>query len=316
MRKQEIKYSPIIETIKKTDNLVFKYLSENFNFDEFPEDRHECLQYVKSLMAECQNCALAETRNSVVMPDGTVNAKIMVIGEGPGSMEDAAALPFVGPNELKASHCNTCKQLPNCYSHKILLAPDGWNKKNKPIVCKPNYDKKLQLPQTFYLRSAGAIVDGILYKTFGSTYPRQNWIDFHNRTKDLKIPYDSIWYVTNTVACRSYNTLTNKDESPSNLFMSKCKPWFVLQWAIIQPTIIVCFGKPALELICGGKSKAAEVVYGDIFESKYGPAIAQPHPASIMREKQKEAQALSYAKISESFKKAVKFVEDTYKLNG
>lgn len=50
--------------------------------------REECLT--------CQKCGLAETRHNVVFGDGSGDAEIMFIGEGPGEQEDLQGLPFVG----------------------------------------------------------------------------------------------------------------------------------------------------------------------------------------------------------------------------
>lgn len=51
--------------------------------------RGECLQ--------CRGCALAETRTNVVFGDGATDAEILLVGEGPGQVEDEQGLPFVGP---------------------------------------------------------------------------------------------------------------------------------------------------------------------------------------------------------------------------
>lgn len=44
----------------------------------------------------CTRCRLAETRTQVVFSDGSVNARLVVVGEAPGANEDATGLPFVG----------------------------------------------------------------------------------------------------------------------------------------------------------------------------------------------------------------------------
>ncbi len=44
----------------------------------------------------CRQCALAQTRHNVVFGDGTRNAEVMFIGEGPGEQEDLQGRPFVG----------------------------------------------------------------------------------------------------------------------------------------------------------------------------------------------------------------------------
>ncbi len=53
----------------------------------------------ESLRAEClscRGCALAETRTHVVFGDGSEQAEVLFIGEGPGQHEDEQGIPFVG----------------------------------------------------------------------------------------------------------------------------------------------------------------------------------------------------------------------------
>jgi uracil-DNA glycosylase len=45
---------------------------------------------------ECKNCNLGFTRTNVVFGEGSINAKLMFIGEGPGHDEDIQGRPFVG----------------------------------------------------------------------------------------------------------------------------------------------------------------------------------------------------------------------------
>ena len=44
----------------------------------------------------CKKCRLWEMRKNVVIGDGNKNARIMLIGEGPGAQEDETGIPFVG----------------------------------------------------------------------------------------------------------------------------------------------------------------------------------------------------------------------------
>jgi len=46
---------------------------------------------------KCKNCDLARNRSNVVIGRGNKEAKLMLIGEGPGEQEDVLGLPFVGP---------------------------------------------------------------------------------------------------------------------------------------------------------------------------------------------------------------------------
>lgn len=47
-------------------------------------------------IADCPRCPLARTRSRTVPGSGPVEARLMLIGEGPGQREDELGLPFVG----------------------------------------------------------------------------------------------------------------------------------------------------------------------------------------------------------------------------
>jgi len=44
----------------------------------------------------CRQCSLSEGRHKLVFGDGSREARLMFIGEGPGQQEDATGIPFVG----------------------------------------------------------------------------------------------------------------------------------------------------------------------------------------------------------------------------
>ena len=59
--------------------------------------KKNCLEIVRQKCESCTGCALAKTRNNVVFSDGDAStAKIVLIGEAPGEMEDETGRPFVG----------------------------------------------------------------------------------------------------------------------------------------------------------------------------------------------------------------------------
>lgn len=59
--------------------------------------KKNCLDIVRQKCESCTGCALAATRNNVVFADGdAATAKIVLIGEAPGEMEDETGRPFVG----------------------------------------------------------------------------------------------------------------------------------------------------------------------------------------------------------------------------
>jgi len=47
-------------------------------------------------IGDCTRCALHKGRHTIVFADGSPDARLMFVGEGPGADEDAQGLPFVG----------------------------------------------------------------------------------------------------------------------------------------------------------------------------------------------------------------------------
>ena len=59
-------------------------------------DRAAALQLIRDEIGDCTRCPLHKGRNKLVFGDGSPNARLMFVGEGPGADEDAQGLPFVG----------------------------------------------------------------------------------------------------------------------------------------------------------------------------------------------------------------------------
>ncbi len=59
-------------------------------------DRASALRIIREEIGDCTRCALHKGRNKIVFADGSPNARLMFVGEGPGADEDAQGLPFVG----------------------------------------------------------------------------------------------------------------------------------------------------------------------------------------------------------------------------
>lgn len=55
------------------------------------------LTQLASQVKECTLCQLHKTRTNVVFGEGNSEAALMLIGEGPGEVEDRNGRPFVGP---------------------------------------------------------------------------------------------------------------------------------------------------------------------------------------------------------------------------
>jgi len=62
------------------------------------EDRAkiESMNQITAQVRSCTLCGLSQTRTKVVIGAGTLDAKIVLVGEAPGRKEDESGLPFVG----------------------------------------------------------------------------------------------------------------------------------------------------------------------------------------------------------------------------
>ena len=54
------------------------------------------IEEIAAEVKQCIKCRLSETRTNAVPGEGSVSARLMFVGEGPGKREDASGRPFVG----------------------------------------------------------------------------------------------------------------------------------------------------------------------------------------------------------------------------
>jgi len=54
------------------------------------------LEALEPRVKQCVQCTLSETRTHVVFGEGAQDARVMLVGEGPGEVEDQTGRPFVG----------------------------------------------------------------------------------------------------------------------------------------------------------------------------------------------------------------------------
>jgi DNA polymerase len=58
--------------------------------------KKEQIEEIKAEALNCRKCALFKTRNNPVVGAGSLEARIMFVGEAPGYWEDQKAIPFCG----------------------------------------------------------------------------------------------------------------------------------------------------------------------------------------------------------------------------
>ena len=96
--------------IKNTKNKFYhKLLNNEVVYDKKPlkrykqnitpghlKDKFKNLDLLKNKINSIKNCELKNSAQQIVFSDGNPDAKIMIIGEGPGANEDKEGKPFVG----------------------------------------------------------------------------------------------------------------------------------------------------------------------------------------------------------------------------
>ena len=53
-------------------------------------------EMLEDAVSDCRGCVLCQTRQHTVLGEGSRNADVMFVGEGPGQQEDLSGRPFVG----------------------------------------------------------------------------------------------------------------------------------------------------------------------------------------------------------------------------
>lgn len=139
----------------------------------------------------CQLCKLAGTRTNVVFGEGSPNARLMFIGEGPGKDEDASGRPFVGragqlltriiENGLKLKREDV--YIANVVKCRPTI--DGLGKRDRPPVadevaaCAPYLEQQIALIKPEVIVTLGNPSTRFLLKTMeGITRLRGKWQDY------------------------------------------------------------------------------------------------------------------------------------------
>ena len=233
----------------------------------------------------------------------------MVVLEAPGQLEDLAGIPLVGPMELRGSRCGHCVNVKDCYSYRLLNRPNEFKKKRSGRECVPDLTSESTLNSKFYMRSSGALIDGILLNKWKFMYPRHNWIEQYNKLHpDAEWKHKSPFFFTNTVLCRGTDASKSRDLPPESVPAKKCKRWLTFQWAAVQPKLIIAFGKVSASILLGSGEAEKRAVYNEINDTKFGPVIYQMHPASFMREPNKELRGYGYSKIQSTLELALDYI--------
>jgi DNA polymerase len=128
------------------------------------------LQAVAEVIAGCRNCALCEGRTNTVPGEGALDAKFVVVGEGPGATEDELGRPFVGrAGELLDSILGSI-DIPraSAYILNIVKCRPPANRTPLPdeaAACIPYLHRQLALLRPKVILAAGSTSAGYLLQS-------------------------------------------------------------------------------------------------------------------------------------------------------
>jgi len=134
-------------------------------------DAAASLRAIREEVGDCQRCKLAPGRHSIVFGQGNPNARLMFVGEAPGSEEDAQGLAFVGrAGQLLTDIIEKGLKIPrrDVFIANILMCRPPDNRNPEPdeiIACQPFLEQKIQAIRPVVIVGLGKFAGQWLLKT-------------------------------------------------------------------------------------------------------------------------------------------------------
>lgn len=162
------------------------------------ETRFKTLEEIKEVCKYCFKCKLSESRTQIVFSDGNSNAKIMLIGEGPGKNEDETGIPFVGKagqlldKILLSQNITRKKDIYICNTVKCRPPENRVPLPEEMTACREYLDAQLQLVRPKIILLAGATaVKSMLNANMPISKIRGQWFDGPFESKIMPIFHPS-----------------------------------------------------------------------------------------------------------------------------
>jgi DNA polymerase len=145
----------------------------------------DSLEAVVAAVNSCTLCKLCETRTNVVVFDGNPQAKLMIIGEGPGQQEDLTGRPFVGragqllDKILESAEINRQRDTYICNVVKCRPPGNRVPLETEQKSCRQYLDAQIALVKPEIILLAGATaVKSVLQSNQPISKIRGQWFDF------------------------------------------------------------------------------------------------------------------------------------------
>ena len=128
------------------------------------------LDQLADAVRRCEQCALCKERTHAVPGEGPPNARLMVIGEGPGANEDQQGRPFVGRagdllNDILAAI--DCPRETVYIANVVKCRPPGNRNPERDEIaeCLPYLHRQIALVKPDVIIALGAVAAGTLLNT-------------------------------------------------------------------------------------------------------------------------------------------------------
>ena len=153
-----------------------------------PKGTYDDLAILTRHCESCERCGLAAGRTHVVVGRGNPQADLVIIGEGPGQMEDETGVPFVGKSGqllekiLQSVRFDLDRDVYICNVVRCRPPENRTPTREEIAACRPYLLEQLRLvdPKIILLTGATA-VKAITGNKQGITKIRGQWMDWDER---------------------------------------------------------------------------------------------------------------------------------------
>ena len=165
-------------------------MHKNNSMDKILETEKEHKR-IKEEVLNCKKCSLYKTRRNPVVGEGSLQAKIMFIGEAPGAAEDRTGYPFCGEagkilDELLNSIGIKREEV---YIGNILKCrpPGNRNPKKEEIeACAPYLEKQIEIIAPEVISTLGNYSTAYIFEKYGLKNQIQRISKIHGQIFEVK----------------------------------------------------------------------------------------------------------------------------------
>jgi uracil-DNA glycosylase family 4 len=156
------------------------------------------LEQAKEQALACERCGLCSARTNVVFSDGNPQAKLMIIGEGPGQQEDQSGLPFVGragqllDKVLAAGNIDRQSETYICNVVKCRPPGNRVPTADEVAACRPYLEAQIEFIKPKLILLAGATaVQHVLKVKDPISRIRGRWFEYKNGVRVMPVFHPS-----------------------------------------------------------------------------------------------------------------------------